>query len=55
MGEKLTDAEIDKTIREADVEGDGQIDMKEFFKVHKLPFVYPLNSWSDHFHSPVVR
>ncbi|PSR86743.1 Calmodulin-1 like [Actinidia chinensis var. chinensis] len=33
LGEKLTDADIDKMIREADVDGDGHINYEEFVKV----------------------
>jgi calmodulin len=33
LGEKLTDEEVDEMIREADVDGDGQIDYDEFVKV----------------------
>lgn len=33
VGEKLTDEEIDDMIREADVDGDGQINYDEFVKV----------------------
>ncbi|KAG6511927.1 calmodulin-like isoform X2 [Zingiber officinale] len=33
LGEKLTDDEIDDMIREADVDGDGQINYDEFVKV----------------------
>ncbi|XP_074572204.1 calmodulin-5/6/7/8-like isoform X2 [Curcuma longa] len=33
FGEKLTDQEIDDMIREADVDGDGQINYDEFVKV----------------------
>ena len=33
LGEKLTDDEIDEMIREADVDGDGQINYEEFVKV----------------------
>ncbi|KAF5774765.1 putative flagellar calcium-binding protein calflagin [Helianthus annuus] len=33
LGEKLTDEEVDETIREADVDGDGQINYEEFVKV----------------------
>ncbi|KAJ0807672.1 putative EF-hand domain-containing protein [Helianthus annuus] len=35
LGEKLTDEEVDETIREADVDGDGQINYEEFVKVMK--------------------
>ncbi|KAM0012120.1 putative EF-hand domain-containing protein [Helianthus debilis subsp. tardiflorus] len=33
LGEKLTDEEVDETIHEADVDGDGRIDYEEFVKV----------------------
>jgi calmodulin len=37
IGEKLTDNEVDEMIREADVDGDGQINYEEFVKVIALP------------------
>ncbi|KAM0946460.1 putative EF-hand domain-containing protein [Dioscorea sansibarensis] len=33
LGEKLTDEEVDEMIRDADVDGDGQINYEEFVKV----------------------
>ena len=36
LGEKLTDFEVDDMIREADVDGDGQINYEEFVKVNVL-------------------
>lgn len=33
LGEKLSDAEVDEMIREADVDGDGQINYDEFVKM----------------------
>ena len=41
-GEKLTDNEVDEMIREADVDGDGQINYEEFVKV--IPFARPLSA-----------
>ena len=36
LGEKLTDEEVDDMIREADIDGDGQINFEEFVKVPDL-------------------
>ena len=33
LGEKLSDAEVDEMIREADVDGDGQVNYEEFVKM----------------------
>merc|ERR1719355_49743 len=33
LGEKLTDEDVDEMIREADVDGDGQVSYEEFVKM----------------------
>jgi hypothetical protein len=38
LGEKLTDEEVDDMIREADIDGDGQVNYEEFVKV--TPHLY---------------
>jgi len=43
IGEKLTDNEVDEMIREADVDGDGQINYEEFVKV--IASARPLESY----------
>ncbi|KAI0028876.1 hypothetical protein K488DRAFT_57604, partial [Vararia minispora EC-137] len=44
LGEKLTEVEVDEMIREADIDGDGQINYDEFVKVRLLPSVLRLLS-----------
>ncbi len=48
LGEKLTDDEVDEMIREADVDGDGQINYEEFVKMM-------MAKWAAEFFSEVSR
>ena len=36
LGEKLTDEEVEQMIREADLDGDGQVDYDEFVRMMML-------------------
>ena len=53
IGESLTDSEVDEMVREADADGDGEINYEEFIKVISL--VDPLDYRSNLFPFPVVR
>ena len=37
IGEKVTDEELEQMVREADLDGDGQIDYEEFARMMLLP------------------
>jgi Ca2+-binding EF-hand superfamily protein len=37
LGEKLTEEEVEEMIREADVDGDGQVNYEEFVKMMVAP------------------
>ncbi len=45
LGEKLTDEEVDEMIREADIDGDGQVCYEEFVKMVRgcVPTMHILN------------
>jgi len=36
LGEKLTDEEVDEMIREADIDGDGQVNYEGLYLLHRL-------------------
>eukprot|EP00979_Chaetoceros_neogracilis_P007913 scaffold1724_cov226-Chaetoceros_neogracile.AAC.1 len=48
LGEKLTDEEVDEMIREADIDGDGQINYEEFVKMMMSKRSVEGERWSVH-------
>lgn len=36
LGEKLTDEEVEQMIKEADMDGDGQVNFEEFVKMMRI-------------------
>ena len=46
LGEKLTDEEVNEMIREADVDGDGQVNYEEFVRMmlSKETFIFSVYS-----------
>ena len=44
LGEKLTDEEVDEMIREADIDGDGQINYEEFVRMMMAHWSFALDA-----------